>query len=106
MLHFCSLQTVYVRKILAPQPVPFLQLQYLQRYQVTIPSPLCCASGLCSLPYRLWMSCTVPWTGARGILAHQRYLVGSTLTEADIRLFVSLIRFDEVSAAAVASYTL
>lgn len=30
-----------------------------------------------------------------GILAHQRYLVGSTLTEADIRLFVSLIRFDE-----------
>ncbi|GAB4829519.1 hypothetical protein Ancab_019192 [Ancistrocladus abbreviatus] len=30
------------------------------------------------------------------ILAKQRYLCGSTLTEADIRLFVSLIRFDEV----------
>ncbi|GAB2281146.1 hypothetical protein Dimus_015750 [Dionaea muscipula] len=30
------------------------------------------------------------------ILAKQRYLCGSTLTEADIRLFVTLIRFDEV----------
>lgn len=34
-----------------------------------------------------------------GILARQRYLVGNALTEADIRLFVSLIRFDEVSSA-------
>ncbi|GBG60448.1 hypothetical protein CBR_g5623 [Chara braunii] len=30
------------------------------------------------------------------ILAKQRFLVGNTFTEADIRLFVSLIRFDEV----------
>ncbi|KAL9256099.1 Glutathionyl-hydroquinone reductase YqjG-like protein [Drosera capensis] len=30
------------------------------------------------------------------ILAKQRYLCGSELTEADIRLFVTLIRFDEV----------
>ncbi|GMH27735.1 hypothetical protein Nepgr_029578 [Nepenthes gracilis] len=30
------------------------------------------------------------------ILAKQRYLCGNTLTEADIRLFVTLIRFDEV----------
>lgn len=30
------------------------------------------------------------------ILAKQRYLVGNTLTEADIRLFMTLIRFDEV----------
>jgi len=31
-----------------------------------------------------------------GILAGQRYLVGNQLTEADLRLFVTLIRFDEV----------
>lgn len=31
-----------------------------------------------------------------GILAGQRYLVGDQLTEADLRLFVTLIRFDEV----------
>ncbi|XP_050232377.1 uncharacterized protein LOC126681048 [Mercurialis annua] len=32
------------------------------------------------------------------ILGKQRYLCGNTLSEADIRLFVSLIRFDEVYA--------
>ncbi|GMH26038.1 hypothetical protein Nepgr_027881 [Nepenthes gracilis] len=32
------------------------------------------------------------------ILSKQRYLCGSVLTEADIRLFVTLIRFDEVYA--------
>ncbi|XP_065853001.1 uncharacterized protein [Euphorbia lathyris] len=32
------------------------------------------------------------------ILAKQRYLCGDTLSEADIRLFVTLIRFDEVYA--------
>jgi glutathione S-transferase len=30
------------------------------------------------------------------ILSKQRYLCGNQLTEADIRLFVTLIRFDEV----------
>lgn len=30
------------------------------------------------------------------LLSKQRYLVGNTLTEADIRLFVTLVRFDEV----------
>lgn len=30
------------------------------------------------------------------ILDKQRYICGSTLSEADIRLFVTLIRFDEV----------
>lgn len=30
------------------------------------------------------------------ILGKHRYLCGSSLTEADIRLFVTLIRFDEV----------
>ncbi|KAJ4982252.1 hypothetical protein NE237_033089 [Protea cynaroides] len=32
------------------------------------------------------------------ILSKQRYLCGNTITEADIRLFVTLIRFDEVYA--------
>lgn len=30
------------------------------------------------------------------ILGKQRYICGKTLTEADVRLFVTLIRFDEV----------
>ncbi len=30
------------------------------------------------------------------ILSQQRYLLGNTLTEADIRLFMTLVRFDEV----------
>ena len=30
------------------------------------------------------------------ILSKQRYLVGNKLTEADIRAFMTLIRFDEV----------
>ena len=30
------------------------------------------------------------------IVSHQRYLSGSTITEADIRLFTSLIRFDRI----------
>ena len=33
---------------------------------------------------------------AEGILSNQRYLCGDSLTEADIRLFVTLIRFDPV----------
>ena len=28
------------------------------------------------------------------ILSHQRYLTGSTLTEADVRLYTTLVRFD------------
>ncbi|AGL19781.1 glutathione S-transferase family protein [Actinoplanes sp. N902-109] len=31
-----------------------------------------------------------------GILEHQRYLVGDTITEADVRLFTTLVRFDPV----------
>ena len=30
------------------------------------------------------------------ILSKQRYMCGNQLTEADVRLFVTLIRFDEV----------
>ena len=30
------------------------------------------------------------------ILSHTRYLAGTEFTEADVRLFVTLIRFDEV----------
>ncbi len=30
------------------------------------------------------------------ILSKQRYIAGSELTESDIRLFVTLVRFDEV----------
>ena len=32
------------------------------------------------------------------ILQNQRFLTGSTLTDADIRLFVTLFRFDEIYA--------
>ena len=39
---------------------------------------------------------TLDW--ANGVLTERRYLVGDVLTEADIRLFTSLIRFDEVYA--------
>ena len=31
-----------------------------------------------------------------GILSKKRYLAGDRLTEADVRLFMTLIRFDEV----------
>lgn len=37
---------------------------------------------------------TLDWLEAR--LTHQRYLVGGMLTEADIRLFTTLVRFDPV----------
>jgi putative glutathione S-transferase len=30
------------------------------------------------------------------MLGHSRYLMGSSFTEADVRLFMTLIRFDEV----------
>jgi glutathione S-transferase len=33
---------------------------------------------------------------AEDILSKQRYIAGDVLTEADIRLFMTLIRFDEV----------
>ena len=33
------------------------------------------------------------------ILSKQRYIAGNQLTEADIRLFMTLIRFDEVCAS-------
>jgi glutathionyl-hydroquinone reductase len=35
---------------------------------------------------------------AAELLDHQRYLTGDFLTDADIRLFVTLLRFDEVYA--------
>ncbi|MEM8570306.1 MAG: glutathione S-transferase family protein [Pseudomonadota bacterium] len=37
---------------------------------------------------------TLGWLEER--LAHQRYLVGNTMTEADVRLFTTLLRFDPV----------
>ena len=37
---------------------------------------------------------TLDWLDAR--LARRRYLLGDTLTEADIRLFTTLVRFDSV----------
>ena len=38
---------------------------------------------------------------AEEILSKQRYIAGSRFTEADLRLFVTLIRFDEVNALVV-----
>ena len=37
---------------------------------------------------------TIDWLEER--LTHQRYLVGDTITEADVRLFTTLVRFDAV----------
>ena len=36
------------------------------------------------------------WTGSRSGWQNQRYLVGDTITEADVRLFTTLARFDPV----------
>ncbi len=41
---------------------------------------------------RLWTA--LDWLEER--LTHQRYLVGDTITEADVRLFTTLVRFDPV----------
>ena len=40
--------------------------------------------------------CSPRWTGSTERLANQRYLVGDTITEADVRLFTTLARFDPV----------
>ena len=40
--------------------------------------------------------CSPGWTGCRERLTDQRYLVGDTITEADVRLFTTLARFDAV----------
>ena len=40
--------------------------------------------------------CSPRWTGSSERLADQRYLVGDTITEADVRLFTTLARFDPV----------
>ena len=41
-------------------------------------------------------ACSTASTGCRERLAEQRYLVGDTITEADVRLFTTLARFDAV----------
>mmetsp|Transcript_1130 Transcript_1130/g.2602 ORF Transcript_1130/g.2602 Transcript_1130/m.2602 type:complete len:825 (+) Transcript_1130:250-2724(+) len=41
---------------------------------------------------------TEAFDAADELLQHQRYLTGDTLTDADIRFFVTLLRFDEVYA--------
>jgi putative glutathione S-transferase len=41
---------------------------------------------------------TQAFDAADELLQHQRYLTGDTLTDADIRFFVTLLRFDEVYA--------
>ena len=37
---------------------------------------------------------------AEALLSQQRYLAGDTFTEADLRLFMTLVRFDEVKPTA------
>ena len=47
--------------------------------------------------YHLYVSLACPWAHrTEGLLAQQRYLLGDRLTEADWRLFTTLIRFDAV----------
>lgn len=41
---------------------------------------------------------------AEELLSKQRYVAGSRFTEADLRLFVTLIRFDEVSFLVMSSF--
>lgn len=41
---------------------------------------------------------------AEELLSKQRYIAGSRFTEADLRLFVTLIRFDEVSFLVMSSF--
>jgi putative glutathione S-transferase len=40
--------------------------------------------------------CSPRWIGWSDRLKNQRYLVGDTITEADVRLFTTLARFDPV----------
>ena len=41
-------------------------------------------------------ACSAAWTGSPHAWRRQRYLVGDTITEADVRLFTTLARFDAV----------
>ena len=45
---------------------------------------------------RRWRRCSRGWIGWRRGWPQQRFLVGAQLTEADIRLFTTLVRFDAV----------
>ena len=40
--------------------------------------------------------CLIPWMSLKRLLSKQRYLVGNQITEADWRLFTTLVRFDAV----------
>ncbi|WP_236738564.1 glutathione S-transferase C-terminal domain-containing protein, partial [Mycobacteroides abscessus] len=57
---------------------------------------LACHPGISPFPALKVTNCQ--WVGASGELDRegQRYLVGDTITEADIRLFTTLARFDSV----------
>lgn len=60
-----------------------------------------CAMGLTCLVRRLqaFKELFSALDHCEDVLSKQRYLVGNVLTEADVRLFMTLIRFDEVRAA-------
>ena len=58
------------------------------------------APHLCNKPFCVSRELFKHLDKAEEILGKQRYIAGDQLTEADIRLFMTLIRFDEARCSA------